>query len=259
MKYLALIQARSGSTRFPGKVLKDLAGKPMLLREVERVRASKAIDEVAVVTTVAKADLEIVGLCAENSIRVFAGSEDDVLDRYYQMAKLLDPEYVVRITADCPCFDPCLLDEAIASMDPEADYLGMLSETFPDGLDLEIVKFDALRKAWSEANLRSQREHVTQYIVRNPGLFRLQDFVSMLGNHGDERWTVDEPEDFELVSKIYEHFSEGGEVRPFAYADILAFLDENPSLRGINDRFARNEGLQKSLREDGPAQPCDER
>lgn len=250
MKFLAIIQARNGSTRLPGKVLKDLSGKPALIRMVERVRRSSSLDEVIVATSVAEENLSIVKVCAESGVRVFIGSEEDVLDRYFQAAKLFHPEYVVRLTADCPCFDPALLDEAIGELKPESDYLSMMSETFPDGLDFEIVRYEALKEAWKEARLLSQREHVTRFIVDNESKFRCQDFTSKIGYHGDERWTVDEPEDYELISKIYEHFVPLGKDALFGYEDVLRFLAENPSLKRLNDRFARNEGLAKSLRED---------
>lgn len=251
MKYIVMIQARSGSTRFPNKVMQTLAGKPMLLQMIDRVKRAKKIDEVIVLTTFQKSDLAIVELCSSHGVRVFAGSENDVLDRYYQAARLLRPEYVIRLTADCPCFDPSLLDMAIQEMDADSDYLGMMSESFPDGLDLEIIKYDALAKAWHEASLKSEREHVTQYIVKHPDFFVCQDFSSGDELLGNERWTVDEPEDFELVSTIFEHFSDEGLLDSFGLKEIREYLDDNPRLRNINSKFARNEGLAKSLREDG--------
>lgn len=250
MKYLVIIQARCGSSRLPGKVMKDLCGEPMLLRMIERVQRSNAIDEVMVATTIEREDLPVVALCAEHNIRVFSGSENDVLDRFYQAARLLDPEFVVRLTGDCPCVDPLVLDQAIAAMDESSDYLAMSSKTFPDGMGVEIVRFSALEKSWREANLKSEREHVTQYIIKHKDLFACQDFVSPLGFHGDERWTVDEPEDFELITKIFENFFKDGVVVPFEYGDILRFLDANPELRKINSCYSRDEGLAKSLRED---------
>ena len=171
MKYLAMIQARCGSTRLPNKVLKDLCGKPALQRMIERVQKSKMVDEVVVVTSIERNNLPILNLCSEIGIRVGIGSEDDVLDRFYQTAKLLKPEYVIRLTADCPCFDAELLDMALSGMDEDADYMGMLSESFADGLDLEIMKFPALEKSWKEAEHSFEREHVTQYIVRHPEKF----------------------------------------------------------------------------------------
>ncbi len=250
MKYLVMIQARCGSTRLPNKVLKDLCGKPALQRMIERVQRSALADEVMVVTSINRENLPILALCASIGVRAGVGSENDVLDRYYQTAKLLKPEYVIRLTADCPCFDAALLDEAIREMRPETDYMGMTSESFADGLDLEIMKFSALEKAWKEADHSFEREHVTQYIIRHPELFRLQNFESPIGDFGDQRWTVDEPEDFELVKKIYEHFELELKRDDFGYREILDFLREHPEITALNRMYTRNEGLAKSIRED---------
>jgi len=250
MKYLAMIQARCGSTRLPNKVLKDLCGKPALQRMIERVQRSKCVDEVMVVTSIEKNNLPILKLCSELGIRVGIGSEDDVLDRFYQTAKLLNPEYVIRLTADCPCFDADLLDQAMEGMDKDADYRAMTSESFADGLDLEIMKFSALEKAWAEANHSFEREHVTQYIVRHPELFKLQNFESPVGYFGNYRWTVDEPEDFEVVSLIYSHFLITDLNDTFTYKDILSYMKEHPEIAEINKKYTRNEGLEKSIRED---------
>lgn len=245
-----MIQARCGSSRLPNKVMKPLCGKPVLERVIERVQKSKLIDEVVVITSIDKQNLPILGLCAQLGVRVGVGSEQDVLDRYYQTAKLLMPEYVIRITADCPCFDSELLDMAIRQMNDSADYCGMMSETFADGLDLEIIRFSALQKAWREANHSFEREHVTQYIVRHPELFVLQDFKSPIGDFGQHRWTVDEPEDYELIRRIYEHFLVDKNQPDFGYRDILGFLEQNEQLMTLNQKFSRNEGLAKSIQED---------
>ncbi|MCI8599787.1 MAG: NTP transferase domain-containing protein [Lachnospiraceae bacterium] len=250
MKYLVMIQARCGSTRLPNKVLKDLCGKPALQRMIERVQKSRKIDEVMVVTSIKKDNLPILSLCSSLGIRVGVGAEDDVLDRFYQSAKLLRPDYVIRLTADCPCFDAELLDEAIRQLKPETDYCAMMSETFADGLDLEIMKFTALEKSWREAGHSYEREHVTQYIIRHPELFEQQDFVSPIGDFGNHRWTVDEAEDFEVVSRIYEYFLKEKQIEEFGYQDILEYLREHPEIAAINQKYQRNEGLQKSINKD---------
>lgn len=249
MRFLAVIQARSGSTRLPGKVLKDIAGRSQLEWVVRRVSRCGRVDKVVVATTDRPDDYPVLSQCEEIGVECFAGSENDVLDRYYQVARRYEPEYVVRVTGDCPCFDPGLLDEAICELRPDADYLGMVSETFPDGLDLEIVRYSALVEAWEEAGLASEREHATQFIVKRPERYRIQDFASRIGDHGGERWTVDEPEDLELVREVFHHFIGQGD-EGFGYADILAFLDSKPELRSINRGFARNEGLAKSVAHD---------
>ncbi len=250
MKYLALIQARCGSTRLPNKILKDLCGKPSLQRMIERVNKSERVDEVMVVTSIEKPNLQVLKLCAEIGTRAFVGSEDDVLDRYYQAARLLKPEYVIRLTADCPCFDGGLLDEAIKQLKPDTDYMGMLSQTFADGLDIQIIKYTALEKSWHEAVHSFEREHVTQYAIRHPEIFRLQDFKSPIGYFGDQRWTVDEPEDFEVVEHIYNHFINELEKDDFSYKDILEYMNSHPEIMAINSRFTRDEGLTKSIKED---------
>ena len=250
MKYVAMIQARCGSSRLPNKVMMPLCGKTVLERVIERVQKSTLVDEIVVITSIDKKNLPILGLCTQLGICVGVGSEQDVLDRYYQTAKLLQPEYVIRITADCPCFDSGLLDMAIRQMDSNVDYCGMMSETFADGLDLEIIKFSALQKAWREARHSFEREHVTQYIVRHPELFSLQDFKSPIGDFGEYRWTVDEHEDYELVKSIYEHFLQDCKQPDFDYKDILGFLEQNKQLMTLNCKYSRNEGLEKSMRED---------
>lgn len=248
MKYLAMIQARCGSSRLPNKILMELAGKPALLRTINRVQASKFVDETMVVTSINIENLAVLKLCADNGVRVFAGAEDDVLDRFYQAAKLLKPEYIVRVTGDCPLYDAALLDAAIAQMREDADYIAQLSEeTYPDGLDIEVFKFEALERSWREARLVSEREHVTQYIRKRGELFNLQDLRFPYGDFGFERWTLDEQEDYVLIKAIYEHF---GDNDGFSATDVIGYLDKNPELRQINNRYARNEGLKESLEKD---------
>ena len=247
MRYLVIIQARCGSSRLPAKVLKDLCGKTALERVIERVQQSKYVDEVMVATTINKEDIPIVKLVSSLGIRVFAGSSGDVLDRYYQAAKLIQPEYVIRVTADCPVFDAELLDDAIEKMRPESDYMAAVSETLADGLDLEIMRFDVLKTTWKEARLASEREHVTMYIKNHKEKFAIQDYKSNLGNLHNERWTIDEPEDYIFIKTLYEYFW-NKKIYKFHSADILKALDENPSWRDINSQFIRNEGLLISLK-----------
>lgn len=251
MKYLAMIQARCGSTRLPNKVMMDLCGKPSLQRVIERVRRSRNIDEVMVITSIDKANLPILKLCADIGVRVGVGSENDVLDRYYQNARLLNPEYIIRLTGDCPCIDHGLIDQAISQMSAEVEYCSNTIEpAFADGLDFEIIKYSALEKSWHEAVHSFEREHVTQYIFRNPKIFKQQNFASPVGDFSQYRWTVDEPEDFEVVSKIYRHFLEEEKKENFDYQEILAYLEKYPEIAAINRRYHRNEGLQRSIEED---------
>lgn len=249
MKYLVMIQARCGSTRLPDKVLKDISGKPDLQWVIERVRRSTHIDEVMVVTSIEKNNLPLIRLCTELGIRVFVGSESDVLDRYYQAARLLQPEYVVRITADCPLFDWRYLDMAIDQFEDRTDYMAELTESFPDGLDIEIIRYSALKRMWKEARLSSEREHVTMYIKNHPEQFIIQNLECPIAGIRDKRWTLDQDEDYELISNIYHHFiCEGKE--DFVTEDILKYLQSNEHLEKLNEKIERNEGLAKSLAND---------
>ena len=248
MKFLALVQARCGSSRLPDKVLLDLAGKMLAERVIERTRLSRFVDEVILTTSINKENLPLISLCSGKGIRVFAGSEDDVLDRFYQAAKLIQPEYVVRITADCPFYDAQILDSAIEALQKNVDYLTDLDCTLADGLDIEIVKFSALRTAWEKATLQSEREHVTLYIKNNKDKFKIQNFNSPFDNIGNKRWTIDEPRDYEFARKVYEHFADIKE--SFFTGDILSFLQQNKELEQLNSNIIRNEGLLKSLEAD---------
>lgn len=249
MKFLVLIQARCGSSRLPNKVMKVIAEKTDLQWVIERVNRSKNIDEVMIVTSIGKNNLPLINLCTQLETRVFVGSEEDVLDRYYQAARLLKPEYVIRITSDCPLFDWRYLDMAIDQLETDTDYMSELTESFPDGLDIEIMKFSALKAAWKNARLASEREHVTLYIRNHKDEFKLQNLECPIKNIGDKRWTLDEQADFDFIEKIYNHFISQGK-EDFITDDIIEFLQQNPELESINNMIGRNEGLKKSINED---------
>ena len=249
MKYLALIQARMGSSRLPGKVLKDICKKPDLQWVIERVKRSRRVDETIVVTSIEKDNLPLVRLCADLQTRVYIGAENDVLDRYYQAAKLLQPEYVIRITADCPLFDWRYLDQAIGGMDAGTDYIWLGEDGYPDGLDLEIMRFEALKQAWVEAKLLSEREHVTLYIKNHPEIFKIQQFDFPVKNMGHCRWTLDEPRDFKMINEVYKYFTGIGK-EDFVTEDVLDFLKSHPQIEAINSSIGRNEGLAKSIAND---------
>lgn len=249
LKYLVLIQARCGSSRLPNKVLREFAGKTDLQWVLERVKRSQKVDEVMVITSIEKNNLPLIKLCTELNTRVFVGSEDDVLDRYYQAARLLKPEYVVRITADCPLFDWNYLDLAIEQLEPDTDYMAEMTESFPDGLDIEIMRFSVLKEAWENAKMASEREHVTLYIRNHAEDYKIQNFECPIPGIGNKRWTLDELADLDFIEKIYGHFIDAGK-EDFATEDILLFLEENSNLEDINSMIGRNEGLQKSLNND---------
>lgn len=249
MKHLIIIQARCGSSRLPGKVLKDLCGKTALERVIERCQQARSVDEVVVATTSNKQDLKIVKLVSAMKVRVFVGSSGDVLDRYYQVAKLLRPEYIIRITSDCPMIDPDIIDDMVDTMHSDSDYIAGISETLADGLDVEIMTYAALKKSWKEATLAHEREHVTMYIKNHPELFKIQDYRCKLGNLHDHRWTLDEPEDYEMLRRSYIALLDMGKEN-FRTKDVLEMLGMHPEILKINKGFIRNEGLQISLKND---------
>ena len=244
---LAILQARLSSSRLPGKVLKTLMGKPMLLHQIERLQHSKMIEKLVVATSVDGSDDAIEEMCIDNGVEVFRGSLDNVLGRFYQCAKQYNPNYVVRLTGDCPLADWQIIDSMIQfHLDKKLDYTST-SLKFPDGLDAEVMTMKALTKTKYNATMPSEIEHVTQYINKNPNKFKNEHF-NFDKDLSHIRWTVDEPEDFFLVEKIYQALYKDNPL--FLTKDILNLLDEQPELTKINDSFIRNEGLEKSLQED---------
>ncbi|MFX0195113.1 MAG: cytidylyltransferase domain-containing protein [Candidatus Hodarchaeota archaeon] len=243
----AIIQARMGSMRLPGKVLLDISGQPMLWHVVNRVRRVKRVDKVFVATSDEVSDDPIVAFCEEEGISCFRGSSDNVLDRYYQAAKWLDADVIVRITADCPLIDPEVLNDVVEHyMEGDFDYVSNIDPpTFPDGLDIEVFSCQTLQWAWREAKLQSEREHVTPYIRRRPQLFRIGN-VTYKEDLSKMRWTVDEPADLEFVRAVYEYLGS----MSFGLADVLNVLKNHPELMEINAGIGRNEGYQKSVREE---------
>ena len=184
--------------------MKYLEDKTVLEHVVSRVRTSRYIDEVFVATTIDKNNLPLVQLCSSQNIRVFCGSEDDVLDRFYQLAKLIHPDHIVRITSDCPVIDPEIIDLIIENhLRSNSDYTSnTILDSFPDGLDTEIFSFSALEKAWFEAKLSSEREHVTPYIKKHPDLFAIKSIVSEI-NYANKRWTLDTDSDFRFLTVLF--------------------------------------------------------
>jgi len=238
------------STRLPGKVMADLAGRPLIYHVVDRVRRARLLDLVLVATSDRDSDDRLAAYCATHEIPCVRGSENDVLDRYHRAAHTIGADVVVRLTADCPLLDPGVIDDVIAVF--RAGYFDYLSNTleptFPDGLDVEVFSVQALDRTWNEARLGSEREHVTAYIWKHPERFRLGG-VKHTEDLSRLRWTVDEPQDLEFVRGIYAHLATGS----YGITDVLRVLHEHPELAQLNQGFARNEGYAKSLRADEAA------
>lgn len=232
-----IIQARMGATRLPGKPLKKVLGRPLLSHLIERLRRSQKVDEIVVATTQNPQDLQIVSLCQEEHIPVFRGSEEDVLDRYYQTAKAFSADVVVRITADCPLMDPAIVDEVIDYyLNHQVDYAtNTLERTFPRGMDVEVFSFSALERAAKEAVRPEEREHVTPFFYRHPEKFRLGN-VAAKENNARYRLTVDTEEDFKLITLLLES------LKTWDLNEILQVLKENPEWEKINSHIQ-----QKSL------------
>jgi glutamate-1-semialdehyde aminotransferase/spore coat polysaccharide biosynthesis protein SpsF (cytidylyltransferase family) len=246
MKIVAIIQARMGSTRLPNKVLAQVAGRPMLWYVVHRAKQAQTLDQVVVATSTGPADNAIEAFCRVNRIDYFRGSEDDVLDRYYQAAAAHRADVVVRLTGDCPLIDPEVIDATVRTfMEGGYDYVSnTLRYTFPDGLDTEVFSFSALETAWLKGRKQSEREHVTTYL-RFSGEFKLRNVEYRQDLSGQEhRWTVDEPADLEFIRRIYEHFAPRVD---FGLAEILQCLDEQPNLRQIQGKTIMNEGYYRTL------------
>ncbi|MER3422660.1 MAG: aminotransferase [Nitrospiraceae bacterium] len=254
-RVVAIVQARMGSTRLPGKVLAEIAGRPMLWYVVERVRRARTVDKVVVATTGNSEDDAIAAFCADNCIQCFRGSEMDVLDRFYQAAKHFGADVVVRITGDCPLIDPEVVDKVVGTyLEGDYDYVSnTLRYTYPDGLDVEVFSFEALERAWKEAHLASHREHVTPYI-RTSGKFRVFNVENEIDLSKENlRWTVDDPADLEFVRAVYSRLGRGQ--RPFGLTDVLQLLKREPYLMEINKKAIRNEGYYRSLVNELPVPP----
>jgi len=242
MNIVAIIQARMGSSRLPGKVLMDLGGEMVLGRVVRRLQRSRHISKIVVATTTVPADEVIVAECDRLEVLCFRGSEHDVLDRYYQAARANAADAVVRITSDCPLIDPELVDETVEVFrDKHADYASnVFPRTYPRGLDTEVFSFDALDRAWREAREAHQREHVTPYLYEHPQIFKLAS-LSGAADYSRYRWTLDTREDLELLRAIYSRFDGRDD---FSWKEVLRLMEREPELAELNSQV-----LQKSVRE----------
>ena len=248
---LAIIQARMGSTRLPGKMLLPIVdNKGALELMLERVRRARQLQKIVVATTTSPEDDRLVDLCKRLGCEYFRGNEDDVLDRYYRAALAFgSPEVIVRLTGDCPLHDPVIIDKFVSRfLDSDVDYVSDVDpSTFPDGLDTEVFSFSVLEKAWKEARLKSEREHVTSYIRKHRICLKTVN-VECEKDLSGHRWTLDEKEDYEFIKHIYKNLYKKKPV--FGMEEILELLAKHPELEEINKHISRNEGYQKSLKED---------
>lgn len=248
MKVVAILQARCNSTRLPNKVLKEIKGKPMIEHQINRINRSRLIGDLIVATSNEETDFPLIALCKKINVKVFAGSLDNVLDRFYQAAIATNADVIVRLTGDCPLTDSKIIDDVIKlHIDKKNNYTSNTDpETFPDGLDVEVFNFAELKCAWKNASIKSDLEHVTPYIRRNPGIIK-GAYTSEI-NYSKYRWTVDEQKDFDFVTEIYSIL--GAHDEYFSAQKIYNLLKEKPELLKINTNIKRNEGYLKSLAQD---------
>jgi spore coat polysaccharide biosynthesis protein SpsF len=247
-KTVLITQARSGSTRLPGKVLREIGGKSLLQIHLERLKKCKSISEIIVATTIKNEDQFIYDKAQEWGFSASRGSESDVLDRFYQSVKNKNADWIVRVTSDCPLIDPVLVDQVINFVRKNNKDYGsnVLVESFPDGQDVEVFKFSALKTAWENAILSSDREHVTPYIKNNSD-FKNGNLFSAINysyhyDYSKVRMTVDEIRDFQLISILVNEL--GTDKTWLEYTNYIA----NNDLYKINSEILRNEGFLNSLK-----------
>jgi len=235
MRTVIINQARMTSTRLPGKVLKEVMGKPLLEYQIERLKKVKQADDLVIATTINKSDQPIIELCKKLNINYYRGSEEDVLSRYYEAAKQYQADVIVRVTSDCPLIDPAVVDEVINNFRKSTgkyDYVSnTLERTYPRGMDTEVFSIEALKEAYDKAVLTPEREHVTLYIYSHPEKFRLFS-VKYKKDESSHRWTVDTEEDFILIKTILEELYP--QKPDFTMEDCLELMVKRPELIKIN-------------------------
>jgi spore coat polysaccharide biosynthesis protein SpsF (cytidylyltransferase family) len=248
MKATAIVQARMSSTRLPRKTLLPLSNQPVLSHIIYRLQNCKNLNDIILATSTDPSDNVIIDWCNKNRIKYFRGSLNDVLDRYYQAAKYYNIKNIVRITSDCPVIDPNIVDEVIQGFfSDQYDVYSLIGE-FPDGLDCQVFSFKAISKAWKEAKLLSEREHIGLYMEKNhPELFKIGGLKKFSGL-SNFRWTLDEFQDYEFLKEVFSRLYEKDKI--FYSKDILELMKKEPNLMKLNSNIVRNEGYLKSLIED---------
>lgn len=234
MTTVAIVQARMGSSRLPGKSLMILNGQPVLHRVLHRLGNCRFLDRIIVATTLLGEDDQIEAL-AGNDFAVYRGSTGDVLDRYYQAAVITKADVIVRITADCPLIDPGLVDQAISTrLRHDADFCSnTLLRTFPKGLDVEVMTRPVLEHLWRTAHEARYREHVTLAIYEDPGKYRTA-VLRADADYSRLRWTLDTPADFEMLQSVFRHLA-GRE--DFGWREVLALVHQHPEIARLNSEF----------------------
>jgi spore coat polysaccharide biosynthesis protein SpsF len=243
MNTVIIVQARTGSSRLPNKVLLPVVGQPLLRRMLERVMAASTASAVVVATTTDPGDAPIVELCRSIDLPCFTGHPTDLLDRYYQAARPYRPDIVVKIPSDCPLIDPGIIDRVLTfyhDHQQDVDFVSNLHPaTYPDGNDVEVIPFHVLETAWRNAWRNFEREHTTPFIWERPKRFRIGnvEWETGLNYSMTHRWTIDYPEDYLFIRSVYEQLSPDGSTL-FTLNDILDLLAARPDIHRINARYA---------------------
>jgi spore coat polysaccharide biosynthesis protein SpsF len=231
-RVVAIIQARMGSSRLPGKVLADIGGATMLAQVVRRLREATRVDEIVVATSLVLDDDAVADEAARLGAGVHRGSENDVLGRYLGAAREFRAEAILRITADCPLLDPGVVDLVIEALTDEVDYASNTHDrSFPRGLDSEALHRDTLERIARLGTSRAAREHVTAFVMESPALFRVAQ-VRAERDDSDLRWTVDTPDDLAMVRALYRELDLASVARP--YRDVVAAVRARPELAQAN-------------------------
>ncbi|GEA29287.1 cytidylyltransferase domain-containing protein [Clostridium diolis] len=243
MKIACIVQARMGSTRLSGKVLKKICGKTVLEHDIDRLRRVENINEIVVATTNLEKDHVIIEEANKLGVKYFRGSEKDVLSRYYYAAKENNVDIIVRVTSDCPLIDSEVTEKIIQyyiDSNDKYDYVSnTIDRTYPRGLDTEVFSFKVLEKAFNEAKNMRDREHVTPYIWDNPNLFKLAQYKNDT-DYSEFRWTLDTKEDFELINRIYSIFY-SNKKNTFNMNDILELYEQYSDLNSINNTIKQKD------------------
>ena len=247
-KITVMIQARTGSSRLPSKVLTKIENEPMIWHVINRAKKIKSVQQITLITTRNKNDKILLKIAKDNGIIGFSGDAHDVLNRHYQCALRYDADPIIRITSDCPLIDPNVVEEILQFyLTHDYDYVSnTIIPTYPDGLDTEIFSFTALKRCVMNAKWNSEREHVTPYMKNNPEKFKIFNYENKK-DLSRFRWTVDEKRDLQFVRAIY------SKMKPktiFSMQEILKIISKNPNLLKINNDIIRNEGYFKSLKND---------
>jgi len=240
-KIVTVIQARTGSSRLPGKVMLPLASKPLILRMYERVSYSRYAGKIIIAITEDEIDNQLLKLCKQNNLNLFRGNSLDLLDRHYKAAKENNAEVVIKIPSDCPLIDPEIIDKVILyyiNNKEKYDFVSNLHPaSYPDGNDVEVMSFKSLENAWINAKKDFEREHTTPYIWENPNKFRIGNVVweTGLDYSMTHRFTIDYKEDYEFIKRIYDELYE--ENYKFSLNNILELLEKKPEIKKINQMY----------------------